>query len=148
MEKKYLEAKYPEINSNKIVNQYLGTPAGIFLNTSLSKKSFKLLSIAFMSSVKQIDKIINALEQIDDITIDWTHIGNGPLEKVLIALAEEKLSKKTNVSFHFTGLKNKSEIYTLLLEQHYNCIINTSESEGNSSITNGGFIVWHTCNSA
>jgi N-acetyl sugar amidotransferase len=128
--KKYLNRKFPEINSTKIVNQYLGTQNGTYLPTPMKNEPFRLLSLAFISPVKQLHKITEALALIDDREIEWTHIGNGPLEAQIMAEAREKLGAKSNIKFSFLGAKSKSEIYALLGSSSFHCLINTSESEG------------------
>ncbi|MDH7553000.1 MAG: glycosyltransferase [Spirochaetota bacterium] len=95
---------------------------------------FHIVSCSFLTPVKRVDKIINALsvlsEQLTNIKLIWTHIGSGPLEKTLKDLANEMLSQKENVNFNFVGHLDNQDVYKFYKKNKVDVFINVSESEG------------------
>jgi colanic acid/amylovoran biosynthesis glycosyltransferase len=90
-----------------------------------------LVSCAFLSRVKRVDKIIDALSFIESkITFEWTHIGGGELLEVLKHYANQKLSHKKNILFKFVGNLDNAEIYNFYKENRVDLFINSSEFEG------------------
>jgi N-acetyl sugar amidotransferase len=128
--KKYLAHKVEAINPNKIVNMYLGTPDGVFKELTTAGKRLNVLSVSFLTYVKRVDRLVDALALIDEIEIHWTHIGGGKDEDDIKTLASKKLSGKQNIRFEFLGNKTKTEVYDLFRANDYHVIINSSESEG------------------
>ena len=128
--KQYIAHKMADININKILNVYFGTTAARFIETPLATPKFNILSLAFITHVKRVDKLLAALAEINDIDITWTHIGAGFDFDKIKQLATTKLGHKSNIHFSFLGAKTKAEVYELFNHQDYHCIVNTSESEG------------------
>jgi len=93
-----------------------------------------LVSCSFLSEIKRVDKIIEALEllskQMPDINFRWSHIGDGHLHKELLALANKKLGDKKNIEFSFLGNFKNSEVYEFYKTNSIDLFINVSESEG------------------
>jgi colanic acid/amylovoran biosynthesis glycosyltransferase len=95
---------------------------------------FHIVSCSFLVDVKRVDKIVDALsllsEKLKNITLIWTHIGSGPLEKTLKDLANKKLSQKENIIFNFIGQLTNQEVYKFYQENNVDVFVNVSESEG------------------
>lgn len=105
------------------------------ITSSKSKDNYyHIVSCSFLSKVKRIDKIIEALEKLinirGDIYIKWTHIGSGVLEDSLKMKAKDLLGEKNQISYDFLGeLKNK-EVYEFYRTNDIDVFINVSASEG------------------
>jgi colanic acid/amylovoran biosynthesis glycosyltransferase len=97
------------------------------------KKSGKLriLSLAFITSVKRIDRIIEAIALTKGCEIEWTHIGNAPHNSTSIMdLAYERLKSLPHVRYHFAGEMSKKQVYAFLNAGHADILLCTSRSEG------------------
>ena len=98
------------------------------------EKMLHLVSCSYMTQVKQIDKIIDALSKHATQTLEttylWTHIGDGALYNILYQTARNKLQKLPNVNFDFKGHLNNKDVYKFYATNHIDCFINVSESEG------------------
>src|SRR5690606_27399675 len=57
-------------------------------------------------------------------------IGFGPMENELRELAKNKLGKKSNIQFEFTGRMNNPDLLEFYRKNPANVFINVSESEG------------------
>ena len=77
--------------------------------------------------VKRVHRILETLQQIVDINIEWTHIGGGALKERL-ELDIEKLPK--NIKVNLLGELTSTDIYKLYKENSYHIFVNVSESEG------------------
>ena len=128
----YLRNQLPGTEISKIQTSRLG----IFLEETkpnLAKKPnhLRILSIAFISQVKRIDRIIDALAIIENCTIEWIHIGSAPnLNDPIFEMARQKLTSQKHVQYHFTGEQSKEQIYDHLRSNSSDVLLCTSESEG------------------
>ena len=109
---------------------------GIKNNDVLYKHDFSrlvILSNAWIRPLKRIDLLIQSLALINDISIDWIHVGddygtnNFPHIK---SLATELLDKKENIDYQFMGRKNLDELFKVFAERKINLLINLSSTEG------------------
>lgn len=95
---------------------------------------FSLVSCSYISDVKRIDKIIEALHTVaslkPQISYIWTHIGDGPLQKKIIDMAKKELSHIANLQFEFKGHLNNQKVYEFYKNNKIDVFINVSESEG------------------
>lgn len=93
-----------------------------------------LVSCSFLVQVKQIDKIIEALQDISKnmphIDYTWTHIGDGELHEKLLEMANNKLGNLENVHFTFLGSLDNQKVYQFYKNSNVDVFINVSESEG------------------
>lgn len=96
------------------------------------KGKLRIISIAFISLVKRIDKIIDALAETNHSEFNWTHIGASSAADNLDIqhYARKKLQNKINVKFEFLGEMSKNEIYEFLQSQQIDILLCTSDSEG------------------
>ena len=94
-------------------------------------KTLRILSLAFISPIKRIDRMIEAMAETQDCTIEWTHIGSAPMnEPGIQELAYEKLQPLPHITYRFAGELNKEQIYTFLSAQKIDILLCTSQSEG------------------
>ena len=128
--KNYLLNTIPEIDKEKIKVNFLGTTVNHKPTTAKPEKKIVILSIAFISKVKRVDLLAEAIALINDFEVEWHHIGGGRESKVIENLADKLLSAKTNITFRFYGNLSKNEIYDFLDKNSTHVLINTSWSEG------------------
>lgn len=92
-----------------------------------------ILSVSFLVDVKRVDRIVDALKCLASErrinTIEWRHIGDGPLLERLKDYAEEQLSG-CGVDWAFLGNMNNDEVKSYYLENSVDVFVNSSESEG------------------
>lgn len=122
----YLKEKYPQYAS-KIKTSYLGTyDHGI--GTNGSRPPMKIVSCSRLSSVKRVDKIIEALSLLKDkkIEIEWTHLGGGELYEKLKEAAKSLDWMKVNMY----GAIPNSAVYDFYCNNPVDVFINVSSSEG------------------
>jgi colanic acid/amylovoran biosynthesis glycosyltransferase len=125
----YLLKKTSYIYKDKIKPAYLGTLPTYFIDTPKGK-DLHIVSLSNIVEVKQLHKIAGALALIDDVHIIWTHIGGGQGFDIFINEVKNKLKEKTNIRFELIGAKHKTEVYELLENSGYHCLVNTSDYEG------------------
>lgn len=114
------------------------SPLGVFIPNSLCKSSspqeFKIISVSFCVPVKRIDKIIKSVAKFaslnPDLTIKWTHVGDGPLKESLIEDAADLFKSSGNVDYQFLGHLSNKEVRAIYCEQEVDVFVNASESEG------------------
>ena len=129
--KRYLEQTIPDINKDKISVNFLGTTINRLPNHTKPDNKLFVLSLAFISKVKQVDLLAEAISMIKDFDVEWHHIGGGGEEATYVGnLSEKLLSGKPNVSYKFHGNLSKKEIYDFLSNNNVHVLVNTSLSEG------------------
>lgn len=93
-----------------------------------------LVSCSFLSEIKRVDKIIEALALLSieksQLNIKWSHIGDGHLYEKLLTLANKKLAERKNIRFSFLGNLKNREVYAFYKQNRVDIFINVSESEG------------------
>jgi colanic acid/amylovoran biosynthesis glycosyltransferase len=116
----------------KIRTYRLGVDINLNVKNHLKcRNELKVVSISFVSKVKRIDRIIEALSQVQIGRIEWTHIGRVPEnQSSLVNLANEKLSNLPGIKFNFQGEQSKQQVIRFLSEGNADVLICTSESEG------------------
>lgn len=128
--KKYLIEKNKHLKLDNINVSRLGTPPGSFDETYIKSNPIKVLSIAYISKLKRINLIIDALAELDSISVEWTHIGGGKIFEEIKKYAQKKLANKANVVYELKGNTSKPNVYKILNENRYDFLINTSYTEG------------------
>ncbi len=88
---------------------------------------FRIVSCSNLIRVKRVGLIADALQEITDHRIEWTHIGNGPLREDL----EEKVKMlQENITVNLVGRLPNKEVYELYESICPDLFINVSSSEG------------------
>lgn len=99
-----------------------------------TKVSIKILSLSYCVPVKQIDKIMSAVESYakinSNLIVEWTHIGNGPLYESLKARVDKLDSQYNNIKINFIGQLDNKDVKNKLEKEHFDVFINASKSEG------------------
>ncbi len=110
--------------ASKITRSYLGTEdCGV---GPRSREPFHLVSCSYMIPVKRLHLIAEALETAD-FPVVWTHIGSGPLEQTIHALAKKL---PANVKTEFLGQCGNREILGYYKSTPVSVFVNVSSSEG------------------
>ena len=100
-----------------------------FLNY-LPSNTLKIVSCSSVIQLKRLDIIIDALSQINDVEIEWTHFGGGDLFDSMKDYAFDKLSQKKNINYMFSGQKTNKEIIDFYRENGADIFVNASDTEG------------------
>ena len=86
---------------------------GIKSKCTFGKEHFDWYLVLWIVPVKRVHRILETLQQIVDINIEWTHIGGGALKERL-ELDIEKLPK--NIKVNLLGELTSTDIYKLYKE--------------------------------
>ncbi len=128
----YLRNKLAHLFNSKIHTYRLG----VDIQSQIPERSkleghLNIVSIAFISRVKRIDRIIEALSLIENVNINWTHIGSAPSgDRQVEELADKCLGAKANINYSFLGERSKQEVIQFLRSNRVDVLLCTSESEG------------------
>lgn len=120
-----------KVPQSKISLSRLGIP-----NYNLDRKLpirtrvFHIVSCSYLSPVKRVNLIVEALSQISDRKIKWTHIGGGELEAAINNDIALNLRNKTNLEVKLAGNMQNNEVITFYKEHNVNLFVNVSQSEG------------------
>lgn len=117
----YLKSLYPNINA---LLSRLGTK-----DHGLARRSqdgiYRIVSCSYLVPVKRVGLILEVLNHLKEITIEWTHIGDGPeLEQLKEAV------KGCRYPVHLTGNINQKELVSYYQTHEVDLFINLSSSEG------------------
>ncbi|MEJ1237722.1 glycosyltransferase [Chryseolinea sp. T2] len=89
-----------------------------------------VVSCSFLVEVKRVHVLIDALQQIDRVDIQWIHIGGGPLEEQIKTRAKERLGAKANITYQLPGSRTNDQLMQFYRENHIDVFVNTSSAEG------------------
>lgn len=123
----YLEIEYPNYKKNIQISR-LGTRDCGVRKPEVIREPFKIVSCSWIVPVKRVNKIVDALLQIKDIEIEWTHFGEGELFDELKRYSKKILCK--NIKVNLNGAISNQELQEKYLTNDYDVFINVSESEG------------------
>ncbi len=131
--RKYLLDKHMSVHPEKIITTRLGVQSiGSMYRNKKDNSALHLLTISHINQVKRLDRVIDALEKIQDIKLVWHHIGWGfsDFEKKIKHAVYNKLSTKENIQVIFHGEFSKEQIITFLEHTRVDVLVNCSENEG------------------
>ncbi len=121
---KYLKALFPQYKK-KVSTRFLGT-----VDHGVSNKKnggyFEIVSCSNIVPVKRIDLLVEALSQLNDYPIKWTHYGDGQLMSEIKKLSKSKLK----IQYKFMGNVDNKKILQDYADKHFDLFINVSSSEG------------------
>lgn len=123
----YLHGKYGNEVEGKLSLERLGTLAVEGVAKPSKDAVLRIVTCSFISPVKRIPLLINALKQIENIKIEWRHIGDGVLRKQVEEMIEEL---PDNVNATILGSLDNKEVVKNYLQEPVDIFINISESEG------------------
>lgn len=118
-----LKSRFPQY-ADKIRTAHLGTPDRGFRGGS--REEFHLVSCSYMVPVKRLQLVAQALMEAD-FPVRWTHIGSGPQEAELRALAK-KLPPR--VTAEFPGAMRNADVLEYYRTHGVSVFVNVSSSEG------------------
>jgi N-acetyl sugar amidotransferase len=134
--RKYIMNRKQCLESNKIITSRLGVKdlnENILYKTkSFQKNKLVILTLSHINPVKRLDRLVDVISEINDLDIDWIHIGYGfeKIEKDFKNYTSKKLNSSNNVSYSFLGHLNKSEVFDYLENKPVDLILNVSDTEG------------------
>lgn len=123
----HLKSLYPQYSQN-VETAFLGT-----LDHGIGKSSndgvFRIVSCSRVEPVKRIEKVIDALAELDKdgLKIEWTHIGDGSEYERIKKYAAEKLH---SIRVIFRGNMKNEDIMELYSTYPFDLFVNVSSSEG------------------
>ena len=124
----YMKSNYPQF-SNKYELSLLGVEnKNLYNENILPKKHFIVISCSRVVPVKRIDLIIKSLAKVPDTPIKWIHFGDGELYSEIQMLADKLLPSK--IEAEFKGMVTNEEVLQFYKNNHVDCFINLSSSEG------------------
>jgi colanic acid/amylovoran biosynthesis glycosyltransferase len=128
----YLKNKFNTYDFSKFIVSRLGVTKNIFKPSTKEKNKLVLFSVAFISFVKRLEIIVEALSLINKYEITWIHVGDGRHKDLseIKNFAEHTLGNKKNIQFKFEGKLSKKEVINYLANTNLDVLINTSETEG------------------
>lgn len=120
----YLSNRYPSY-SHKIETAYLGTKDNS-ISLGGKQNGFHIVSCSYISPVKRIPLIIDALSNLN-IDVIWSHIGGG---QSLDEIREATKNLSGNIKVELLGNMNNDEIMQYYKNTQVSLFVNVSESEG------------------
>lgn len=123
--------KWINYDMDKMKVRYLGSVRYHWpIAPEKDRKSFTICTCSGMTKVKRVQIVIYALALWQGEKIHWVHLGGGPLMEQLQQLAEEKLGRKQNIAYEFTGKLENVDVHKFYRDHHIDLFLNVSESEG------------------
>jgi glycosyltransferase involved in cell wall biosynthesis len=121
----YLSERYTNLSHHLLLNR-LGTLTIPLANRSKDGK-FRLITCSSLIPLKRVHLIPEALSNITETQICWTHIGDGP-EMERIKAASFRLP--SNIEARFTGWVGSRSVTTYYSNKDVDLFINVSQTEG------------------
>jgi len=137
----YLRNYYIDKFSGCDHEKYITMPLGIINNYSSSviknEKTgiFTLCSCSYIIPRKRVHLIVKALEQINDFSIHWIHIGDGSDMNNIMSLCNDLLKNKKNITYEFKGFMTNGQIMRFYNEKYIDCFISATEAEGGRPVS-------------
>jgi glycosyltransferase involved in cell wall biosynthesis len=129
--REYLRRRHPGAASRLRVSR-LGVRDPRVLTSPSSDGVFRIVSCAYVVEVKRLDRLAEALAMAarakPDQAFEWHHLGGGPLEEQLKAVAAR--AAPPNLRCHFLGNLSNAAVLAFYKERPVDLFANTSESEG------------------
>lgn len=119
----YFKQRYPFCNT--IVSRLGSADNGI--SKKSSDKIFRILSCSLVYPLKRVPLIYEALQLIDNLTIEWTHIGGGRDFKTLMNIVRDT---KPNISVNLLGQLSNQQVMQFYQNNPVDLFINVSTNEG------------------
>jgi len=133
--KEYFLDRWGEAYSDKSIVSFLGTQSGnpVF---HYDKNCLRVISCSWLIPRKRVDLLINSFARLDSsVNIVWNHIGDGPMMKDLIALAEKRLGSKCNIHYKFWGKVKNNDILGIYNNIGVDLFITLTHTEGGAPVS-------------
>ena len=115
---------------DKCIISRLGTDNDTELREYARGEDFIIVSCSSLIPLKAVNRIIEALALIDNMSVKWVHFGGGIEEDSLKALADKLLKNKQNIKYDFRGHTANAELMKYYYENTVDAFITTSTTEG------------------
>lgn len=116
-------------NRAKIATSRLGVRASPFLEKTVDKKEFMILSCSNLINLKRVDLIAEALALIEEeISLKWVHIGDGP-EYDKVKKMTDNISNK-QIKIELKGQLMNQQVMEFYKTNRPDIFLNVSMSEG------------------
>ncbi len=117
--------------ADKIRTARLGiNKAGTAMNPKRETQEYHIVTCSHVIDLKRLDLMIDALAQIEDLSIRWTHFGDGDRMQQIQNYAENRLKERKNVRYAFTGEILKDDILKFYAAEPVDLFVNCSDAEG------------------
>jgi glycosyltransferase involved in cell wall biosynthesis len=126
---KYYLEHFAVSDRNKYLLSYIGTPKQK-LAPDQKQKCFRIVSCSYVVPLKRLDIIIRALASIDDMAVEWVHIGDGSAMSGVQSMAEEMLAPKNNISYRLMGYMDHRAVLQMYGKEYFDVFILISDTEG------------------
>ena len=123
--KNYLERKYGTDHQISICP--LGAQDRNKTNPLVCRETLRIVSCSRVVPIKRIDRILEALKEIKDFPMEWTHIGGGDL---LEDIKKKAKVLPQNITVNFIGTVSNEEVYDTYASTPFHIFVNVSKSEG------------------
>lgn len=117
-------------HSDQVELARLGIPDHFSGRYPVLNEWFQIVSCSYINPVKRVHLIAEALSDIDQANIYWTHIGGGPGLENIRRLCARILRGKSNVRYDLLGDLEHSKVIEMFRVQNINLLVNVSSSEG------------------
>ncbi|SDL48548.1 glycosyltransferase [Tessaracoccus oleiagri] len=122
----YLASRFPEALDRMRIS-YLGSIDRGVGPSPADRETLRILTCSNVVPVKRLDRLVDALALISDISVSWTHFGDGPL---MDGLRDSVKSLPGNVEVHLPGAVTNVALLEHYATTPYHVLVNVSESEG------------------
>lgn len=100
------------------------------MNPNRKAEAYHIVTCSHVIKLKRLDLMVDALARIEDLSIRWTHFGDGDQMRQIQTYAEERLAQRQNIRYTFTGEIPKSEILKFYAAEPVDLFVNCSDAEG------------------
>jgi len=122
---RYLQARYPR-HQDKFDLARLGVKPAPMRNSPASDGRLHLISCAYMTPIKRLHLLVDALA-LCDFPVHWTHLGGGRVEDEIRTRAA---SLPSHISWRITGLLPNRDVLRFYQEHPADLFVSVSSSEG------------------
>ena len=127
----YMRGKVKEEKLHVLAMGSGGEPVEAFREAPLYTQGvLRVVSCAQVIPIKQVELMVEALQNWQGVPLCWTHIGGGEGLEDLRRLADFKLGPKENVICELLGQLNAEKIQQLYENRPFDVFVNTSQKEG------------------
>ena len=96
---------------------------------TLKENSFRILTVSFLEKYKHISLLVEALELVEHLEIDWHHVGEGGDPHNMKQFAFNHLFNKPNIRFRFTSDVKSEKVYEIFESEKPHVFICISQRE-------------------
>ena len=125
----YFNNTYYDVSDKAMVN-YLGVPEHKTSYTFTNRRNIKIVSFSYVRDIKRIDRIIDSLSIIDEVDVEWVHIGGRYIFEQVKDYAKLKLMDKKNIHYEFLGEMKNEDALNYISCHEFDFLVNVSSTEG------------------